>query len=443
MVAIDRHEPGTADPAALMVRSWKLGDLHELDQDVALILELIDDPDFPVLWIVDPEWHGRPQRAPYGLADERRLRTLACHAAWRCRGRLSRPADLAEICALDPAWRCLTHPDLPSEVVAGCAALPAETAARCARNDILRRGAVLHTDAAVRVAPDVAPLQTQQAERPDRWTIHFRDGRQRDTTAAGAHTDLARALLDDVARDLGRDETVRLWHVAVSAWGQSHRLYERHEDRAVELFPDDPQVLLLAGSLHETLASPAIQSMLRAARLPREVTTDVGSTSSELDEAERLLRRALEADPTLSEARVRLGRVLDLRGRHAEAAELLRQAASALSRSRSAVEDDPLLYYAEIFLGAASEALGRRDPARDAYRRAAVLFPDAPSPRLALSRLALCERDRSSALAAVGALRPSGEAVTLDPWLGYQTFVGRRADDWFAGLYASVDAAVP
>lgn len=443
LVAIDLHEPGTADPPARMVRSWTLGQLHELDQDLALILELIGGPDFPVMWLVDPEWHGKPRRAPYELEDERRLRTLACHAAWRCRASLPRPAHLAGICAKDPAWRCLEQPALPSEVAARCVALPAEAAASCARNDIRRRGALLHTDAALRVANRAEPLRTRDAGRPDRWTIHFEDGRQGETTGAAAHTDFARGLLDDVARELSGDETVRLWHIATSAWGQLHRLYERNEKRAVELFPDDPQVLLLAGSLHETLASPEIQSMLRGARLPRDANIGVGSRSTELEEAEALLGRALDADPGLTEARVRLGRVLHLRGRSDRAAELLEQSADALRRSasagRAADEGERLLYYAEMFLGAATEALGRHDRARDAYRRAAALYAHALSPRLALSRLALRDHDRRSAIEALGDLRPPPhDAVPPDPWLDYQVFAGRHAESWLAAFYASV-----
>jgi thioredoxin-like negative regulator of GroEL len=440
MVAIDRHRPGAADPAARMVRSWTLAQLRELQQDLALVLQLVEDPDYPVLWLVDPEWMGPRQRAPYDVAEARRLRTLACYAAWRCRGNAPLPADVGPLCTEAPEWRCETDRSLPTEVVARCTALSADLAARCTRNDVLRRGAVLHTDAVLRVGGDAAPSRPRGADSPYRWTIHFDDGRQNDTTSAAFHTDLARALLDDVAPDPGRDETVRLWHIATSAWGQRHRRYERHEERALELFPDDPQVLLLAGSLHETLASAAIQSMVRAADLPREATPDVGSTAAELERAEELLRRALAADPALTEARVRLGRVLHLRGDLPAAVDLLQEAVEVLSPRRASRDGDRLLYYAEMFLGAATEALGHRDQARAAYARAAELYPRAPSPRLALSRLALAEHDRPGALEAVRALRPPSDDDTRpDPWLDYDVFVGRDVDAWLAALYASVE----
>ena len=58
------------------------------------------------MWLVDPTLRGRPQRAPYSADDERRLRALAREAAERGPG---------------------------------------------ARNRLLKRGAVLHTDAAIRV----------------------------------------------------------------------------------------------------------------------------------------------------------------------------------------------------------------------------------------------------------------------------------------------------
>ena len=184
---------------------------------------------------------------------------------------------------------------------------------------------------------------------------------------------------------------MRLWYLATSAYGQRYEQHTRHEDRAVELFPGDANLLFLAGSFHETFASPRMQSLVRSIRLPSGVSHGIGAEQSELREAEELLRRALEPQPAFVEARIRLGRVLYLLGRHEAAARELQQAVAALSSSGSkAADDDGLLrYYAEMFLGAASESLGRNDSARVSYARAAALYPDAPSPRLALSQLAL------------------------------------------------------
>jgi tetratricopeptide (TPR) repeat protein len=234
---------------------------------------------------------------------------------------------------------------------------------------------------------------------------------------------------------------VRLWYVATSAYGQRHERHVRQEERAVELFPHDAEVLFLAGSLHETFASPRMQRLARSLRLPAGVTHGIGSEEAELRQAEQRLRRAVESRPAFTEARIRLGRVLHLRGRPEPAVRELERALAGLSAGRARGADDGLLaYYAEMFLGAAQEARGRLDRARSAYTRAAALYPDAPSPRLALSRLALSANDRTAALEALGqALRPPAEGEARDdPLWRYHVVQGREADAWLEKLRASL-----
>ena len=95
-----------------------------------------------------------------------------------------------------------------------------------------------------------------------------------------------------------------------------------------------------------------------------------------------------------------------------------------------------------MFLGAASEALGRYDAAKASYGRAAALYPQAPSPRLAQSQLALRSQDRTRALAAMKvALRPAaGLENAADPWWRYHEIQGRAYDAWFEKLYRSATA---
>ena len=66
------------------------------------------------------------------------------------------------------------------------------------------------------------------------------------------------------------------------------------------------------------------------------------------------------------EVRLRLGRVLLLRGRYKEAADELRLATTS-------AEEDLLRYYGALFLGAAEEALEDYDGANAAYARGAQL----------------------------------------------------------------------
>ncbi len=80
------------------------------------------------------------------------------------------------------------------------------------------------------------------------------------------------------------------------------------------------------------------------------MTLGVETEGSELRRSEQLYKRALEADPALVEARIRLGRVLGLRGRHEEAVAQLQQGLSAT--------ETLLQYHAHLFLAAELDALG-------------------------------------------------------------------------------------
>ena len=112
------------------------------------------------------------------------------------------------------------------------------------------------------------------------------------------------------------------------------------------MFPDDPDVLFLVASAHEYFAGVRTQSVMRSIKAPRDVTFDVLEENAELRLAEQLYKRALERNGKLVEARIRLGRVLGLRGRHEEAIAQLRQA--------QVVEEPLLQFYMQLFLGGSS-----------------------------------------------------------------------------------------
>jgi tetratricopeptide (TPR) repeat protein len=346
-----------------------------------------------VLWVTDPERPSRFFRAPYTAEDDKRLRAAAREAAQRC--------------AADDVRRG-GGPPAEAEAV------------RCARNRLLKRGAILHTDAAMHIEDAAAPAGAGAKSRSDRWRIRFADGKQHAAEGAHGHWELARSLLENVTPDPEADDTVRLWY----------------------MFPQDPHVLFLAGCLHETFASPMIQSLTRSIDV-MGARPGISSEKSELREAEELFRRALKADPALVEARIRRGRVLHLLGKPEEAVLELRQAVSTLlsDEGRKAAPDSALmLYFAEMFFGAAAEALGQADRARASYARAAELFPGAPSPNLALSQLALRANNRGAALAAVErALPPAGgDRESADPWWRYHSIQGRDAAGWFERLHESL-----
>ncbi len=63
--------------------------------------------------------------------------------------------------------------------------------------------------------------------------------------------------------DPGHDDTVRLWYLATCAYMAFTRNVEpAHFDRAIELFPDDAEVLMLAAAAHESFAGSRTQSAI-------------------------------------------------------------------------------------------------------------------------------------------------------------------------------------
>ena len=98
----------------------------------------------------------------------------------------------------------------------------------------------------------------------------------------------------------------------------------------------------MAASLFQEFARPFRGTAMRP---------DMRSEDDELDAAATAFREALRIDPTMTEARLRLGRVRGRQGRHADAVEELRRAAAEVT--------EPLLqYYAQLFLALEYEALG-------------------------------------------------------------------------------------
>src|SRR6185295_520563 len=263
----------------------------------------------------------------------------------------------------------------------------------------------------------VEPMSTSSLPVPQRVKIQISDGYQTDVGQVAVHWELARMVLDAVkpggtaAPAPGHDEMVRQWYRATAAWMQHVEDHDTvHLDRAREIFPADPDILSLSGSQRDTYAAPRIQSAVRSAVLPYGVTLAVAPERGELRQAEAFYRRALENKPEHAEARLRLGRVLGLLGRHSEAARELHQALAS-------VDENLLRYYGELFLGAEEESLSQYDAAFGAYHRAAALYPTAQSPWLALSSLGRRRGDRAAALSALQQLfdLPSTELERDDP----------------------------
>jgi tetratricopeptide (TPR) repeat protein len=263
--------------------------------------------------------------------------------------------------------------------------------------------------------------------------VRFTDGQQLGVDSRANQWRFSRRLLDLVTPHPSRDSDVRDWYRASCAalLARLH-LHGDHFDKALRLFPNDPLVLLFAGSFHEALSSASVQGFVRSTVRARGVDFGVGSTRTELDRAEPLYRRALKIDPDAAETLVRLGRVLSLQERHAEALGELRRVDASAS---------PMLqYYRALFAGEAAEALGRLDEARAAYEHAAELYPRAQAPPLALSQLSMRAGDSTRAANAIKNLlaAPSEPELEDDPFWSYYNAAGRDANILLAQAYQAL-----
>jgi len=305
---------------------------------------------------------------------------------------------------------------------------------------LLNRGAVLHLDIELLFQPEATGALFPTDPRGRRTgvgqsTLLALDGRSRGQGLSPTHLQFARALLDAVGPAPSENETGQLWYAAAAAYlADRYNLAEAlpHLQRGRELFPKSPAILLASGCVHETLASPRVQSVVREGlRSGRNVA--VGTERRNLELAEGYFRAALKADPTLAEARLRLGRVVGLRGAH-------REAVKELERALSRPTDAHGLYFAHLFLGREQELLGRPEAARRHYERASALFPRAQSPHLALGRLAYHggdPRQSERILQQLFGLREEG-TEPVDPWWEYFSGQGRFVEGLLTRLHQHV-----
>ena len=403
--AVAQHELGSTDDQLLRVASWDRNTLWLVWMDLGAIVSLVREPDILVFSTpIEPE----PFSGIFRLSQTR-LRTRVIPYS---RDELKRLQLIAK-----------------------------EVVSRGGEDRILKRGATLHSDIAMLGAAQSSQSDPARGSRSASIMLYLADGQQTGVDDASVHWEMGRRLLDKVrpkdsrklGADPGSDETVRLWYLAANAYMQAmEQLDAWHVDRSVQLFPRDPEMLFLAACAREMFSGPQIQGVLQSTTLARDLFNLIGSESAELRNAERLFRDSLERDPQRTEARIRLGRVLGRRGRHQEAIIELRRATME-TRNRL------LLYYGNIFLGAEAHALTLVDEARQAYERAGELYPDAQSPRLAMSALAVNTGDRADALSVIEpVLRADEPQPGDDPWWSYYTSQARAREGIVAALYESV-----
>ncbi len=310
------------------------------------------------------------------------------------------------------------------------------------RDRVLERGALLHADIAILAH---RPDGTYDLPDDGRSIVVIRDGEEIRRVGGTFQWAFARRLLDAVTRTAATDDYARAWYRATAAmlqFWEDHAELRPHLDRGLERFPDDPNLLVIDGAMHARFAGPRFQAVsiaaAEAAAMPMAAnskvfapapapTFDIQSAGNERRAAETSFRAALKLDPTLDEARVRLGDLLGADGRHADA---LDQMDAALARPLPAA----LHYDAWLIAGREDEAAGRTADARTAYQRAMTLYPHARTARLAFSRVLREAGDRDGALHALDELADPNVNTDDDPWWLYDDTHTPAARDLVAGL---------
>jgi len=225
----------------------------------------------------------------------------------------------------------------------------------------------------------------------------------------------------------------RHWYLAVGATLTTHGALDRawvDIDAGLHMFPADARLRLAAGIIAEaglafgvqTVAVPGSYETLRTLGGRR---TTVARTIS-LPKPEQDYRTALELDGTLVEARLRLGRLLTLKGDHA-------RAATELTRVVTDTTEPDMIFLGHLFLGRLRLSDGDLTMAQVEFDAARASHPRWPTSYIALSELADRRGDPSAALGYVEAMetlereRHRGGGVDDDPWRSYSPGGGRLA----------------
>lgn len=266
----------------------------------------------------------------------------------------------------------------------------------------------------------------------------------RQETPARAHLDMARGLLALLPEDVPPPGLKRRWYLAVGC--RYRRDFELDEARrwlrqGLEAFPQAASLRLALGSADEIMATFRNVVCPSAAECPGgrarerylavEWDRQVLATS-----AEQHYRQALEAEPELLEARLRLGRLL---WRHASKERGL----AGLRRAAEQAAQGDLAYLAHLFLGAALQDHGSSADAIAHYRAALGLREDGQAARLALAHALRLAGDRGGERETLLPLfdPPGSDAAReprMDPWWLYASGPQECGDSQWRALRAEV-----
>jgi tetratricopeptide (TPR) repeat protein len=221
-----------------------------------------------------------------------------------------------------------------------------------------------------------------------------------------------------VAPDAPETFTGRWYAVAASGFvAQTDALRARPiVERGLTRAPASAALRLIAGIVEEMEAGQVDPDVVRGSEGPTVTMRRNARTGMEglarLALAEREYRRALDLDPSMPHAWLRLGRVLHLLGRPLPARE-------ALDRARDLARRPADQHLVRLFLGQIDEAAGDLDAARRWFDEARAHTPGVQSAWLALAQLE--ERagqiDRARTLTREGL---TGARLSSDPWWEYR-----------------------
>lgn len=281
------------------------------------------------------------------------------------------------------------------------AALSGSDFPRCA-DDCVRAAALLHTEAAIARRPDLAHRKDALLDAGAKLVAALPTGTRNRWFAARWHV-LAGSLMHEALR----------FEDALSLF-----------EKARHLRPEDARVLVAIGALHQeavflgTSTRPDPSAHVR--RIP------VRPAARELGLAEEALRAAVRLDPALEEGHLRLAHVLLLQDRKDEAS---RELAWLLEQAR----DGPTLLNARLLRGCVLDSEGHVESALEQYRAAAGAVPSPRTAQLAVGAAHARLGDRRAAMAAArAALAP--EASAHDPWLSYRLAYMTRIEESLALL---------
>jgi tetratricopeptide (TPR) repeat protein len=219
----------------------------------------------------------------------------------------------------------------------------------------------------------------------------------------------------------------RRWYLLVTWHLQSELRFEdlaRHVDAMVKRFPADGEVLLALGSLYEALgwsrespidlsrAEPVAEARVPGDPHPAILTSLAGRGRRKIqEEAAEAFRRAVAVSPSLDEARLRLGRMMNELDRPDDALALL-------TPLREGEAMASLKYLAWLFVGAAEQRRNDLDAAIAAYRAAAAQYPACQTHVVALSNALRHKGERAAAIGVLLRAAVVGSQCD-DPWWSY------------------------